>query len=242
MYKNILLEKYNKRGGLCPLHQTITLLFGINGYTENAKRIITKYGNERINSIKVYRTPLSSGLKFVLNAVSLGEFEKKVKELGYDKLYHLSAVIDTTKGRILIEKCDVITLKERPTVAGENIDISIGNKTISVYKLLNKTMKKMKTYYFSYNATENNCADFILGILTANGLNNSSNQSFIKQNVNGLFDERTRKIVNTTTEVGGRVNTAINQPPSSKDGHFLNKTGIIPQQHEPVEHPEEETN
>ena len=222
------------------IDQTTTLLFGINGYTANAKRVISKYGNEKINSIKVYRTPLSSGLKFVLNAVSLGEFEKKVKELGYDKLYHLSAVIDTTKGRFLIEKCDVITLKERPSVSGENMAISIGNKTISVYQLLNKTMKHMGHNYFSYNATENNCADFILGILKANGLNNSTSQSFIKQNVKGLFDDRTRKIVNTTTELGGRVNTAVHtQPlPSSKVGHFLNKTGVLPRIQDPVEQEE----
>ena len=53
---------------------TKTVLFGVSGYTSSAKNIISKYGNENINDIRIYRQELSEGLKFVLSAVSLQDF------------------------------------------------------------------------------------------------------------------------------------------------------------------------
>ena len=99
----------------------------------------------------------------------------------------------------------------------------------------------MGNKYFTYDAIKNNCQDFILSVLKANHLNNIQTQKFVKQdNLEKLFSERTKKIVDATTETGGRINTTQQSPnPIIKAGNSLFKTQNI---HHPVvkEEPEEE--
>ena len=231
-------------GLLDSVKNTKTVLFGVSGYTSSAKNIISKYGNENINDIRIYRQELSEGLKFVLSAVSLQDFNKKVKETGHDKLYHLGIIIDTNKGRFSLEKNDTITLKERPVLKGEDLLLKVSKK-LSLNQLLSNTQKYMGNKYFTYDAIKNNCQDFILSVLKANHLNNIQTQKFVKQdNLEKLFSERTKKIVDATTETGGRINTTQQSPnPIIKAGNSLFKTQHIHHtvvKEEPEEEPKEE--
>ena len=81
-----------------------TLTNGNTRYSASAQNIINKFKDQPINNIQLIRKELSSGINLLLEAVNLGEFKSKSKELGYDKLYHLSCIIDTDVGRISVEK------------------------------------------------------------------------------------------------------------------------------------------
>jgi hypothetical protein len=203
--------------------QTKTVLFGVSEYSSSAQKVLNKYANANINNIKIVRKDLSSALKFVLDAISLGDFKKRLKEKGYDKLYHLSIIVDTNIGRVKIEKNEVITLSERPTVDGQTLDIIV-NKKLTIPQLLQNAKKKMGSKYFSYNALNNNCQDFIMSILESNHLSNKASKDFIKQDVEGLFNKRTQNIVNTTTETASRLSGSSTSNENSllkKGGHYL---------------------
>ena len=74
-------------------------------YPPNVKKILNKYGNNNIKSIEIIRTPLSKLLTSSLNLISTGDFQKKMNDKPYDKLYHLSAVIALDIGKLItVEK------------------------------------------------------------------------------------------------------------------------------------------
>jgi hypothetical protein len=67
--------------------------------------------------------------------------------------------------------------------------------------------------FFSYKGQDNNCQYFINNLLISNGLNTDVLEKFILQDVRSLFDgnERFRKIVNTTTDIGSVATTGIDK-------------------------------
>ena len=75
----------------------------------DVRNLLKKIGNERINSLTLVRTPLSSTTKSLLNVVSFGQLDKGLKDTNIDKLYHLFLLINN---RYSLEKNEVIRLKK----------------------------------------------------------------------------------------------------------------------------------
>jgi|LakMenEpi03Aug12_release.lakeMendotaPanAssembly.Ray.scaffolds.fasta_scaffold35053_4 hypothetical protein len=67
---------------------------------------------------------------------------------------------------------------------------------------MRNTQKSMGSNFFIYDASQNNCQDFIVNVLRSNGIGNDLDISFIKQNTTFLFNSNLRKISNTTTTIG----------------------------------------
>ena len=65
--------------------------------------------------------------------------------------------------------------------------------------------------FFSYQSSSNNCQDFCLGLLIANGINDDSLNTFIKQDVSSIFANNPylRRFTNNITDVHGRL-TSLN--------------------------------
>ena len=59
---------------------------------------------------------------------------------------------------------------------------------------------------FIYSAQHRNCQHFITDLLKASGINNPSVIDFVKQDIQGLFENTgwLRKIANITTDLAGR--------------------------------------
>ena len=184
------------------------LIFGRNGYSPKAQKILDQYGSKLINKIAIIRTPLSFLLSTTLNVISLGEFERSKP---YDKLYHLAMILFLDDGnKILLEKNEVINLEINPNnYFNKHSDI----KEISVYKvlslneLLKKTQERMGKSFFPYDANTNNCQQFIVSIIRANDLSTPELEEFIKQDLNSLFKKLpvTKKIIDNVTELGSRI-------------------------------------
>ena len=74
------------------------LMYGRNDYSPKVKRILKEVGDLPITEMYILRTPISKVLRFLMNVVSLGQFEKKLKETPYDDLFLLALLISTAKG------------------------------------------------------------------------------------------------------------------------------------------------
>ena len=184
-----------------------SLMYGRNDYSPKVKRIIDDFGSVPIINIKIMRTPISKILRFLMNIISLGEFEKKLKETPYDDLFHLSVIIRTNKGNVSLEKNEVINMDRKPRIPkdAEVLDVTTPNG-LTLNTLLEKTKAQMGEKYYKYQAKSNNCQFFILSLLQANNLANTENTEFVKQDTNELFSSYLRKTTNTFTDIAGRLN------------------------------------
>jgi hypothetical protein len=176
----------------------------------SARKQLEKIGNEKITSIKLVRTPLDSTTKLFLNIITLGQFDKITKKY-HDDLFHLTMWIN---GKYNLEKNEVIKFGTKNPIKNnsQTEDINV-NKDIDFNTLLEKTRKYMGDNKFtSYNAETNNCQDFILSILNANGLGTKQDKEFVKQDTKEVFNEFptfSKIIGNIATTAGAIVDKLI---------------------------------
>jgi hypothetical protein len=169
------------------------------------KRILDKYGNEKITGMSVGRTPVPSYITGALNVISLGEWKKKFASKPFDKLYHLYMIIQTPKGQFIIEKNERINASENVPASNETMSISGIPDGLTPNILIERTEKYMGGKFLPYSAYDNNCQDFIIAVLKSNHLGNESVYKFVKQDTEDLFKAsgtHTRKFANTLTDLG----------------------------------------
>lgn len=212
-------KEYSIKGGSIPLRNDLkyakAIMYGRDDYPPKVRNILKQYGNETIVSCRLKRTPVSRLLTGALSAVSLGEFGKRLGTSDYDTLFHLFLEMTTQTGkRISVEKNEVINMDISPPVRPkeevETIQSLPSGLTIGV--MMNKTKQRMGQRFYKYDASSNNCQDFIVSILKANGIGDEQDISFVKQNTEFLFKNLPylRKISNTVTTIGSRVDVAKN--------------------------------
>lgn len=206
-----------------PISYIHKIIYGRNEYSPKIKTILSTVGDENIVSIKIARHPLPFLLEGVLNALSFGKFKQNNP---YDKLFHLSMIIQTSNHLVSLEKNEVVNMDINPTMKShtETIDVPI-SQNITINELLRNTQEQMSNKFFPYSAYDNNCQDFILNILTANRLDTPENIEFVKQDTEQLFHnlDYLRKIANTVTDVAGRINVINEGGALSQNNGLTNK-------------------
>ena len=184
----------------------MSFLGGFQGsnYLPSIQKLLNNIGDEEIKNITLAREPLPKATSFLANVISKGEFERKLKEQNYDEAFHLFLVIDTPKGKYIVEKNENINIKRfsgfSKNVETKNVSVP-SNLTLNI--MLEKTKSRMGTHkYFNYQALSNNCQKFIDEMLYANGMNNAELHKFILQDSSELLgnDPNYRKLVNTLTD------------------------------------------
>jgi len=184
------------------------LIYGNSDYSTKARKMIEKFGDQPIQKITLVRNPVPDYLIEILNVASFGDFKKKLKETEYDKLFHLAIVFDTPKGRVLLEKNEVINITETiPNEDGrEDRDIPI-NKNLTFKEALDNTERRLgKDLYYKYSAYDNNCQNFILNLLKANELGTPDDYEWVKQDTEELFKSNPflRKLADGITDLASR--------------------------------------
>ena len=175
-----------------------------HSYSKNVENTLYHYGNEPIIKMSIGRVALSKTTLFLLNIVSLGDFNNKLKETTYDKLYHLFLIIETSRGQFILEKNEVISISKKKIPAkSEILNISIPNN-LTLNSLLEKTKQMMKNDFFTYSGRDNNCQFFIFSILKSNHIITQENEQFVLQDTQQLFNGNPnfRKRLNTLTDTG----------------------------------------
>ena len=146
---------------------------------------LRKRYNDEIVNIKVCREPVVHVIKKTMNAISLGKFNKNLKKLNYDDIFHLFMVLTfkdgTTMGmernaRLSLRK-DVKPKANTQCLADIKTNIKLGTLFENYKRSLGGDFDKI----IFYDPGTNNCQDFILGILGASTLLSPTDKNFIKQ-------------------------------------------------------------
>jgi len=187
------------------------VVYGRQDYPPKVRKIISEYGGKVITGINLHRTPLGTPLMTALQVASGNTFSQKLENTPYDKLFHLFMCVDFAGKAIVLEKNEVINAeyncklpKDTESRVITSSDIPQG---LTLNDALEKTRERMGGNYFTYSAKDNNCQDFIVAFLTANNIGNETDKSWVKQETKVLFEgnDRLRKIANTLTDIGARV-------------------------------------
>ena len=176
----------------------------------SVRKVLKDFGNVEISHITLARNPLSAAVKLGMNAISLGDFEKKAKKLPYDRLFHLFAVIALKNNKqIRLEKNEVIQMKVgKGTRKNSEVKLVNINKKITLNTLMENTKKYMGSKFLPYSGVDNNCQDFLTAVMKANQLGDESHIKFIKQNTSSIFKKNPifAKLTNLVTDIGARIN------------------------------------
>jgi hypothetical protein len=184
-------------------------------YTPQAREIVRQYADEIAIGAIVLRTPVSALVKLGLKAISLGQFDNDI--------FHLFLQVYFQSGKsLLIEKNAVINFIPAPNVRAGSAMEKVGNWfELSFSSLLEGAKRVLGPKYFTYDAKNNNCQDYIMAILTGSGLGTPENFKFIKQDTRGMFKglKKTRTIVKGITRLGGIVDRLIHGVGTNKISH-----------------------
>ena len=182
------------------------LTTGKKGYTTSSQQIVDKFGDRTISSITVCRSPVSVG--FVVKTFDL------IKDKPYKDLFHLYMVVTFTDGKkIVCEKNEVINLSKnipKETNETEKMPVRV-TSGLTLNTMLNNAMQSMgENKYFTYNAINNNCQNYLLALITSSNMATGEATTFIKQDVKGLLGRTAKKGVNALTNLAGTFNTFVN--------------------------------
>ena len=182
-------------------------------YPPKVRKLIASHGKKVIASAVINRKPVEKKITGLLNVLSLGQFKKNIDAQPYDDLFHLSIVLNTTDGkRIMIEKNEVINMAMTPNKGGETYPITPFSTGKTLGEVMENTRKKMgDTKFFSYSAKNNNCQDFIMALLQANGMGDADEFAFVKQDTKKMFKglKTLSKVADFVTDMAGTADGVI---------------------------------
>jgi hypothetical protein len=170
------------------------------GLPSNVKDILERRNDAVVNSITIGRNPVQSAIQGILKTVST---------VPYDNLFHLFLVFNTNKGQVLMEKNARINMSVSsiPKMY-ESIEISnVPHYTIKEY--VAKTRTFMGDKFIPYHPSTNNCQDFILSVLMANGI--SEGHDFVKQDTTMIFKNKDwlSNFAHSVTNLGGYADVVL---------------------------------
>lgn len=206
-------------------------------YPPYVRKLLKQYGDRKILAMKACRTPVVLTGE-ILNVVSLGQFKKNIENKPYDEIFHLDLRIELEPGSrkimdkpqtksqmkfaekvnerrqtMLLEKIHVINASMNPSEK-PNTDFSfipIHSNELTINKLLEGAKRILGPKFFTYDAYDNNCQDFILAILNGSNIGTEENRKFIKQDTEELFDKipKTKKIARVATDIGATLDRIV---------------------------------
>jgi len=215
-------EINNSEGGiLLPLIAGYQLLKKVpvrKAFSKGDSVFISTYGHCIINRITIVREPIKSYVGSALNLITLGKWQKAVAKYGYDKIFHLFAlidVIDTLTGKTVscvYEKNETPRCYKFTSSIASDAEIKYVEKQthFSLNEFIMNSKAQMGDQFWTYDAFKNNCQNFILNSLDANQILTGDMIEFVHQNVDAIVRELpsyTGSIANAITDTARRVRT-----------------------------------
>lgn len=187
-------------------------------YPPKVRAAMAKYGSGVVEELLIRRAPVMSMVDKALNLISFGKWNEAKQKYAYDKLFHLSMIAalrmpDGQQKRVVIEKNEVINIGDKFKTGGEEEYYRVHVPCCITFGTLIEKGKELRgDAFFKYDAFQNNCQDFLISILTANGLLTPESQAFIKQDVGSLVQELPSYIspfANLTTNIAGLADRVL---------------------------------
>lgn len=144
------------------------------GLRPSVKKLLAEVGQEKINSLTVWREVLP-----------YSKFVKTIRpDIPYDEIFHLSLNIN---GKYNLDKDGVAISFKRGAKRGDSINVSVPSN-LTIQQLFDKTRSRMgENAFLDYTASELNCQHFIDNILSAIGANTPELKKFILQDTNQII-------------------------------------------------------
>jgi len=203
-----------------------------NDYPPSARETLAKYGQGQVYSLMIMREPIQSLINNALNAITAGKWNEAKRKYNYDNLFHLSMVASLAmptgdKVNVKIEKNEVINITTDFKIKAEGVSSGLSQHgsgknvetmpvpvacCITLQEMMDKAQQSMGSSFFLYDAFKNNCQNFIMGILNANGLNTPEVQGFVLQPLESLLQELpsyTSPFANLITNIAGLADRVL---------------------------------
>lgn len=156
-------------------------------YNKNSKKLLDLYGDYKLTKIYLVRQPLSKLITFILNVITLYNYETLINETQENFPYHSLLVFEIKlpngmKKMLLLEKNNCINISENFLINNlqEIKELNIKNKNFTINQILNETQARIgNKKYFNWNLYENNCQKFTKEILKTIGKYTNKNKEFI---------------------------------------------------------------
>ena len=197
----------------------------INGrgykYSPSVTSLLNKIGNEVIIRLSLNRDPVPAMIQGLIQKLSGGKIE-------YDRLFHLRLNIYTSNGgQYILEKNEFINMSRGipPSLKhGKMVNIRHNIQPVTITNFLQNTRNLMGSKsYFSYSPSSNNCQDYIVAYLKANGLNYPEYIQWVKQDTKEIFhgNDALRKFANSTIDLARIGNVIMEGGSINSIGEYL---------------------
>lgn len=193
------------------INRFITALKGPRiGPSPSMRLFYEKYGSYTIINMNVCRAPIKKYIEQAAEIITLGQYNKKKRELHYDKLFHLYLLLTLQNNdnslNVRFEKNEVVQITQ--VISLNDIDclnISL-NKEITFNEFIYNTINEIGlNNFYLYDSVENNCQKFIIQLLITNQLGNKKIYDFIEQDVKNLVVLPVQKIAHFVTDIAARL-------------------------------------
>ncbi len=149
------------------------------------RKIVDDYRGIPITKISIARKPVQKGISKFFDAVSLGNFGKTKKKLGYDDVYHNYLLITLANGKMIkLEKNQVVQSSEASPddYKSEHRDIPV-DKNVDLNQFIDASARKDPKGFWHYKPDSANCQNFTEDLVRDNGFDRN------------ITDQRTKEIL-----------------------------------------------
>lgn len=168
-------------------------LFGAKlGFSNKVKKILEKYGDKKIVSIRIARKPIEKIIEQALNVISLGKWNKLRKKYYYDTLFHLSLQLTLDDNTIIsFEKIDIVDLTVEEICSNKDVeckDTAYQSNSLTLNELVKDPLDSIsKEDYFKYSSFKLNCQQFVSTILNHFKILTPEAKTFIYQDLSQII-------------------------------------------------------
>jgi hypothetical protein len=181
-------------------------------FPKSARDFLTKYKDAKISNFVIRKNPIQSGVEKVLNFISQGKYNEIKEDYAYDTMYHLRLDFEIDGRIYMTEKTANIQFRNGMTTEEDEVYKISSDKSISLLTAVENTFKKMGSNFFSYDAFTNNCQNYIMNFLSANGLLTGDAKNFIYQPVDDMVKKLpsyVKKFASGVTKIGSVVDKGL---------------------------------
>lgn len=175
------------------------------------RKWLEEHGDEGIIDLQVTKQPVSSYITRFLDLISLGNFSKKKRELGYNDIEHWGVNVTTNKGSYLIERNAVVEARDLKAKAKDMKIVDVNAKipdNLTIRAMIENAADNNPNFW-RYNADSNNCQVLVKDILTKNNIDHNDEATI--QDARELVDSvgTMKPVINKITDAGVTMDRLI---------------------------------
>ena len=164
-------------------------------FSNNIKKILSKYGKEDILAIRLGRRPINDKVETAFNLISLGKWKEGRAKYFYDVLFHLFIIITLKDGtKLSLEKNSIVTMTINDSRCSDKDvqckELNYTANSITVEDFVTKPLARIgKEDYFVYSPFKQNCQMFVSQVLSTFGLLTPEVKQFVYQDISELVKD-----------------------------------------------------